>query len=412
MERRVVITGLGAVTPIGIGVNEFWGSLKKGVSGIGEITRFDTSEYETNIAAEVKNFEAEKYMDKKEAKRMDLFCQYAMAAADEATKDSGLDLTKIDLDRAGVIVGSGVGGMLTLENEFAKLIEKGPRRISPFFIPMLISNMAAGYISIKYGFTGPNEAVVTACATSTNAIGDAYKVIQRNDADIMIAGGTEAAITQLSIAGFISMKALCTKCDEPSKASKPFDLNRSGFIMGEGAGILVLEELEHALKRGARIYGEIIGYGMSADAHHITAPDPNGLGASKAMLRAIADAGISYEDVDYINAHGTSTPLNDKVETVAMKSVFKDYAYNLHISSTKSMTGHLLGAAGAVEAIAVVKTIEEGFIHPTINYEVPDPECDLNYVPNVGIQKEVNIALSNSLGFGGHNASIIISKYK
>lgn len=412
MKRRVVVTGMGAITPIGLDVDSYWSNLKKGVSGLGYITKFDISEYDAKIAGEVKDFNSEMYLEKKEARRMDYFCQYAVAAADQAVEDSGIDFKSIDTTRAGVIIGSGVGGMVTVQNEYLKLLEKGPKRVSPFFVPTMILNMASGHVSIRHGLKGPNTAVVTACATSTNAIGDAFNMIKRNDADIMIAGGTEAAICELSIAGFASMKALSTHNEDPRAASRPFDLERDGFVMGEGAGILILEELEHALKRGAKIYAEIIGYGMSADAYHITAPAPDGEGAVRAMENALADAGITYDQIDYINAHGTSTPMNDRLETLAVKTVFKDRAYNIPISSTKSMTGHLLGAAGAVEAIAVIKTIKDSFIHPTINYKTPDPDCDLDYVPNKGREQKVEKAISNSFGFGGHNASIIISSYK
>lgn len=412
MKRRVVVTGLGVVTPIGVGVENYWNNLKNGVSGLGYISKFDTADYDVKIAGEVKDLEVEKYLDRKEAKRMDGFSQYAVIAADEAMKDSGLDMESEDATRAGVIFGSGVGGMVSVQNEYMKLIEKGPRRVSAVFVPMMILNMAAGHISIRHGLKGPNTAVVTACATSTNCIGDAYKMIERNDADIMVAGGAEAAICELSIAGFASMKALSKSNDDPVAASRPFDLNRNGFVMGEGAGVLVLEELEHALKRGAKIYGEVLGYGMSADAFHITAPSPDAEGASRSMENALKDAELTYKDIDYINAHGTSTPLNDKLETLAIKTVFKEHANDLLISSTKSMTGHLLGAAGAIEAIATIKTITDGFVHPTINYETPDPDCDLNYVPNKGVEKEVKVALSNSLGFGGHNACLILSKYE
>ncbi len=412
MKRRVVVTGMGAVTPIGTGVDNYWNSLKSGVSGLGYITKFDTTDYEVKIAAEVKDFDIEQYLERKEAKRMDAFSQYAVVAADEAIEDSQLDMEKVDATRAGVIIGSGVGGMITVQNEYLKLIEKGPRRVSAVFVPMMILNMASGHISIRHGLKGPNTAVVTACATSTNSIGDAYKMIERNDVDIMVAGGAEAAICELSIAGFTSMKALSKRNDEPKTASRPFDQNRDGFVMGEGAGVLVLEELEHALKRGAKIYGEVIGYGMSADSFHITAPAPDGEGASRSMTNALIDANLTYQDIDYINAHGTSTPLNDKIETSAVKNVFKECAYDMVISSTKSMTGHLLGAAGAVEAIAAIKSITDGYIHPTINYKTPDPDCDLNYVPNKGIEREVKTALSNSFGFGGHNASLIFSKYE
>lgn len=411
MKRRVVVTGMGAITPIGLDVESYWSNLKKGVSGLGYITKFDTSDYDAKIAAEVKDFDGEKYLEKKEARRMDFFCQYAVAAAEEAVRDCGIDFDHIDSTKAGVIIGSGVGGMVTVQNEYLKLIEKGPKRISPFFVPTMILNMASGHVSIRHGLKGPNSAVVTACATSTNSIGDAYKIIQRDDADIMIAGGTEAAICELSIAGFTSMKALSTNND-PTTASRPFDLERDGFIMGEGAGVLVLEELNHAINRGAKIYGEIVGYGLSADAYHITAPAADGNGAVRAMENALSDAQLTYNDIDYINAHGTSTPMNDRIETIAIKEVFKEHANQLSISSTKSMTGHLLGAAGAVEAIASIKSINESFIHPTINYKTPDPECDLNYVPNNGIEKEVNYALSNSFGFGGHNATLIFAKYK
>lgn len=412
MKRRVVVTGMGAVTPIGTGVDNYWNSLKSGVSGLGYITKFDTTDYEVKIAAEVKDFEVEKYLERKEAKRMDAFSQYAVVAADEAIEDSQLNMEEVDATRAGVIIGSGVGGMSTVQNEYMKLIEKGPRRVSAVFVPMMIMNMASGHVSIRHGLKGPNTSVVTACATSTNSIGDAYKMIERDDADIMVAGGAEAAICELSIAGFTSMKALSKRNDEPKTASRPFDQNRDGFVMGEGAGVLVLEELEHALKRGAKIYGEIIGYGMSADAYHITAPSSDGEGASRAMENALKDANLTYKDIDYINAHGTSTPLNDKIETLAVKNVFKERANEVPISSTKSMTGHLLGAAGAVEAIAAIKSILEGYIHPTINYKTSDPDCDLNYVPNKGIEKEVKTALSNSFGFGGHNASLIFAKYE
>lgn len=412
MKRRVVVTGMGAITPIGLDVDSYWSNLKKGVSGLGYITKFDISEYDAKIAGEVKDFNSEMYLEKKEARRMDYFCQYAVAAANQAVEDSGIDFKSIDTTRAGVIIGSGVGGMVTVQNEYLKLLEKGPKRVSPFFVPTMILNMASGHVSIRHGLKGPNTAVVTACATSTNAIGDAFNMIKRNDADIMIAGGTEAAICELSIAGFASMKALSTHNEDPRAASRPFDFERDGFVMGEGAGILILEELEHALKRGAKIYAEIIGYGMSADAYHITAPAPDGEGAVRAMENALADAGITYDQIDYINAHGTSTPMNDRLETLAVKTVFKDRAYNIPISSTKSMTGHLLGAAGAVEAIAVIKTIKDSFIHPTINYKTPDPDCDLDYVPNKGREQKVEKAISNSFGFGGHNASIIISSYK
>lgn len=412
MKKRVVITGLGAITPIGIGKNEFFQSLKKGVSGIDKITKFDTAGYETQIAAEVKEFDPNQYIDKKEAKRMDRFTQFAVAASKLAIEDAKLDTEKVDQHRFGVVLGSGIGGIETLEKEYQKLAEKGPNRVSPFFIPMMISNIGSGQVSMTFGAKGPNTTVVTACASSTNSIGEAFRIIQRGDADIMITGGTEASITPLAIAGFCAMRAMSTRNETPQKASSPFDKKRDGFIMGEGAGILILEELEHARNRGAHIYAEVVGYGLSADAYHITAPAPEGEGAARAIESALRDADIKPTDVDYINAHGTSTPYNDKFETMAIKSVFGEHAYKLAVSSTKSMTGHLLGAAGGVEAIACVMAITQGFIPPTINLEDPDPECDLDYVPNQGKEREVNVTLSNSLGFGGHNASIVLKKYK
>ncbi|QEK12024.1 beta-ketoacyl-ACP synthase II [Crassaminicella thermophila] len=412
MKRRVVVTGIGAITPIGIGKENYWNALKAGKSGIGKITRFDATNFTAQIAAEVKDFQPTDYLDKKEAKRMDRFIQYAVVASKMAVEDSGLDLENIDKNRFGVILGSGIGGIETFEKEYDKLLNKGPGRVSPFFIPMMISNMGAGQISMTLGAKGPNATVVTACASSTNAVGDAFKIIQRGDADIMVTGGTEASITPLAIAGFCTMKALSTRNDDPMKASRPFDKDRDGFVMGEGSGILILEELEHALNRGAHIYAEVVGYGMSADAHHITAPAPEGEGAARAMKNAIKDANILPEDIDYINAHGTSTPLNDKFETMAIKSVFGKHAYELAVSSTKSMTGHLLGAAGGIEAIACALAIQEDFIPPTVNYTTSDPECDLDYVPNEGRKRIVRYALSNSLGFGGHNATIILKKYE
>lgn len=412
MKRRVVITGVGAVTPIGIDVETYWNGLKSGASGAGQITQFDTTGYEVTIAAEIKGFQPENYMEKKEARRMDRYCQVALAAANEAVLDSGINFEKEDMTRVGVVVGSGIGGLNSLQTEHTKLMERGPSRVSPFFIPMMISNIAAGQISIAYGTKGPNTSVVTACATSTNSIGDAYRMIQYGDADVLIAGGTESAICEISIAGFNSMKALSKRNDDPTTASRPFDLDRDGFLMGEGAGIVILEDLEHAMKRGAKIYGEVKGYGVSSDAYHITAPAPDGNGAKRAMENAIADGGITKEEIDYVNAHGTSTPMNDELETLAIKATFGEKAKELAISSTKSMTGHLLGAAGAVEVIACLKTIENQFIHPTINYMTPDPKCDLFYVPNKGIEKKVTHALSNSFGFGGHNATLLISKFE
>ncbi|WZL74811.1 beta-ketoacyl-ACP synthase II [Clostridiaceae bacterium 35-E11] len=411
MNKRVVVTGVGAITPIGTGKEKFWEALKAGKSGIGKITKFDATNYPTKIAGEVKDFDPMDYIDKKEARRMDRFTQYGVATTKLAIEDAHLDVEKIDANRFGVVLGSGIGGIETLEKEYEKLMEKGPNRVSPFFIPMMISNIGAGQISMTFGAKGPNTTVVTACASATNAIGDAFKIIQRGDADVMITGGAEASITPLSVAGFCSMKALSTRNDAPEKASRPFDKDRDGFVMGEGSGILILEELEHAINRGAHIYAEIVGYGMSADAYHITAPAPEGEGAARAMKNAIQDANISPENIDYINAHGTSTPFNDKFETMAIKSVFGEHAYKLAVSSTKSMTGHLLGAAGGIEAIACSLAIAEDFIPPTINYTTPDEECDLDYVPNEGRSTKVCYALSNSLGFGGHNASIIFKKY-
>ncbi|WP_026487230.1 beta-ketoacyl-ACP synthase II [Caldanaerobius polysaccharolyticus] len=411
MSNRVVITGIGCVTPIGIGKEAYWNALKSGKSGIGPITKFDASEYPTRIAAEVKDFNPMDFIEKKEAKRMDRYTHFAIASAKMAIEDAGLDLDTVDKNRFGVILGSGIGGIETFEEQFRVMMEKGPGRVSPFFIPMMISNMAAGQIAITFGAKGPNETTVSACASSTNAIGDAFKLIQSGRADVVLAGGSEASITPMALAGFCSLKALSTNNENYHEASRPFDKNRDGFVMGEGAGIVLLERMDKALERGAKIYAEIVGYGSTCDAYHITAPAPEGEGAARAMAEAIADAGIRPEDIDYINAHGTSTDYNDKYETMAIKTVFGEHAYKLAISSTKSMTGHLLGAAGAIEAIACLLAIDQGFIHPTINLRTPDPECDLNYVPNVGIEKDVKYALSNSFGFGGQNACIIFKKY-
>jgi len=411
MKRRVVITGMGAVTSLGIGVDEFWNSIKAGKCGISTVSKFDVTDYPTKVASEVKNFEPTDFIDKKDARRMDRYNQFAMAATKMAVENSRLDVDSIDKDRFGVLIGSGIGGIQTLEEQHQVLLSKGHKKISPFFIPMMIANMASGRIAIEYGARGFNSCVVTACATGTNAIGDAFRVIQRGEADVMITGGTEAPITPLAFAGFCSMGAMSTQ-EDPSVASRPFDAERDGFVMGEGAGILIIEELEHALKRGAEIIAEIVGYGCTNDAFHITAPAENGEGAAKSMQLAINDAGIMPEQVGYINAHGTSTDLNDKNETTAIKTVFGDHAYKLQISSTKSMIGHLLGAAGAVEAIITAKTVQEGFIPPTINYKTPDPDCDLDYVPNVGRNADVEYALSNSFGFGGHNAVLVFKKYK
>ncbi|MDI3482066.1 MAG: 3-oxoacyl-[acyl-carrier-protein] synthase [Tepidanaerobacteraceae bacterium] len=411
-KKRVVVTGIGVVSPVGTGKEKFWNSLIEGKSGIDLITRFACDEFPSKIAGEVKDFDPEDYIEKKELKRMDRFTQFAIAATRMAIEDSNLDLSSIDKDRAGVVMGSGIGGSQTWEEQHQTLLEKGPKRISPFFIPMIIANMASAQVSMYFNLKGPNFTVVTACASGTNAIGEAFRILQRNDADIMVSGGTEAPITPLSLAGFSSMKALSTRNDEPWRASRPFDRERDGFVMGEGAGVMILETLEHALKRKARIYAEVIGYGSTADAYHLTQPAPEGEGAARAMKAAIEDAGIKPEQVDYINAHGTSTPLNDKFETLAIKNTFGEHAYNLAISSTKSMTGHLLGATGAVELIATVLTTVNNKIPPTINYDFEDPECDLNYVPNKPLVKDVNIALSNSMGFGGHNACVIVKKYK
>ncbi|WP_028991678.1 beta-ketoacyl-ACP synthase II [Thermoanaerobacter thermocopriae] len=408
--NRVVVTGVGVITPLGNTVEKFWNSLINGESGIDTVTKFDVSEFPTKVAAEVKDFEPTLYIDKKEARRMDRFIQFAVASAKLALEDSRIDLSKVDLNRFGVIYGTGIGGMETLENQIKIMYEKGPGKVSPFFIPMMIANMAAGQIAITFGLKGINETIVNACASSTNAIGEAFKAIQRGEADLIVTGGTEAAITPMSFAGFCAMKAMSTN-EDPKKASRPFDLNRDGFVMGEGSASLILESLEHAQKRGAKIYAEIIGYGATDDAYHITAPAPEGEGAARAMEAALKDGKVSFEMIDYINAHGTSTEYNDKFETMAIKKVFKDHAYKLYVSSIKSMVGHLLGAAGAVEAVATVLTIKNGIIPPTINYETPDPDCDLNYVPNEAIEKEVNYAISNSFGFGGHNGTILFKKF-
>lgn len=408
--NRVVVTGVGVITPIGNTVEKFWNSLISGESGIDTVTKFDVSEFPTKVAAEVKDFEPTLYIDKKEARRMDRFIQFAVASAKLALEDSQIDLSKVDLNRFGVIYGTGIGGIETFENQLKIMYEKGPGKVSPFFIPMMIANMAAGQIAITFGLKGINETIVNACASSTNAIGEAFKAIQRGDANLIVTGGTEAAITPMSFAGFCAMKAMSTN-EDPKKASRPFDLNRDGFVMGEGSASLILESLEHAQKRGAKIYAEIIGYGATDDAYHITAPAPEGEGAARAMEAALKDGKVSFDIIDYINAHGTSTEYNDKFETMAIKKVFKDHAYKLYVSSIKSMIGHLLGAAGAIEAVATVLTIKNGIIPPTINYETPDPECDLNYVPNKAIEKEVNYAISNSFGFGGHNGTLLFKKF-
>ena len=411
--RRVVVTGMGAATPIGLTVADFWKNALAGMSGAAPITYFDTTQYDTKFAAELKHFDPLNYMDRKMVQRVDPFTQYALAAADEAVKDSAIDFTKVSGDRAGIIFGSGIGGMLTFMRQHETLVvTKGPHRISPFFIPMMIPDIAAGRISMKYGLKGPNYATTSACATASHAIGDAFILIQRGDADVMLSGGSEAAICPMGIGGFNAMKALSRRNDAPQKASRPFDKERDGFVMGEGSGVVVLEELGHAIKRGAKIYAEIAGIGFTADAHHITDPAPGGEGAVRSMRAAIRDAGLSPNDVDYVNAHGTSTPANDRNETAAMKTVFGAHALKLAVNSTKSMVGHLLGASGAVGSIATVMSIVESRIHPTINYENPDPDCDLFYVPNTSIEKEVNVALCNTFGFGGHNATLLFRKYQ
>lgn len=410
--KRVVVTGVGAVTPIGNDAKTFWQNIKNGVNGIDYVTAFDTEGFKTKIAGEVKDLDINSFIDRKEARKMDRFTQLALIAATEAVKDSGLDMEKEDPWRVGVITGTGIGGILTFEEQHANFLQKGPGRVSPFFIPMMIGNIAPCQIAIKFNAKGVNENVVTACASSTNAIGTAFRHIQYGDNDVIIAGGCEAAVAPTAFAGFCNMKAMSTNNDDPKHASKPFDLNRDGFVLSEGAAFLILEELEHAKARGAHIICEMTGYGATDDAYHITSPIPGGEGGAKAMELAIKDSGATPADITYINAHGTSTKLNDLFETQAIKSVFGDDAYKVAVSSTKSMTGHMLGAAGAVEAIVCAYAIEDGFIPATINYETPDPECDLDIVPNEGRNQEVEYAMSNSLGFGGHNASVVFRKYR
>ena len=410
-DRRVVITGLGLVTPLGIGVEDTWTALCDGKSGISEITRFDASGFDTRIAGEVKDFHPEDFLTKKEAKRIQLFIAYAVAASRMALEDSGLIIDSANQNRIGVLTGCGLGGLQILEETAEILRKKGPKRVTPFFIPMMIGNMAPGMISIYLGARGPNSSIATACASGTHAVGDAFKIIKRGGADAMITGGVESVITPTCIAGFNAMKALSVRNHDPEKASRPFDRDRDGFIVGEGCGILILETLEGALKRGARIYAEICGYGMSGDGFHMAAPAPNGEGAARCMAAAIDDAGISYHAVDYINAHGTSTQLNDLYETQAIKSVFREKAHSLAISSTKSMTGHLLGGAGGIETVFTALTVYEGIIPPTINLENPDENCDLDYVPNTARKADVKLAMTNSFGFGGTNAALILSKY-
>jgi len=410
-KRRVVMTGVGAVTPIGNTAEEFWGALLEGRSGIGAITRFDTTGYSTRIAGEVKGFDPLKYIDKKDDRKFDLFLKYAVACSAMAVEDAGIQTDRVDASRFGVLVGSGIGGLETLLENFETLRTKGPDRVSPFFIPMIIINMASGVIAMRFGAKGPNSSVVTACATGNHAIGEAMRIIERGDADVMIAGGSEAIIVPLTIAGFAQMKAMSTRNDEPTKASRPFDAERDGFVCGEGGGLVVLESLEHARERDARIYAEMVGYGMTGDAHHMTAPDPEGDGAARAMAAALRDGGLEPSAVGYINAHGTSTPYNDKFETIAIKRVFGEHAKKVPISSTKSMTGHLLGAAGGIEAIATAFAIHHGVLPPTINYETPDPDCDLDYIPNQARKQEVEVALTNAFGFGGTNATLALKKF-
>ena len=411
-KRRVVVTGLGLVTPLGIGVETSWQNFVSGKSGIGRITTFDATAFPTQIAGEVKNFNPEDYIEPKEVKKMDRFIHFAVAAGTFALNDSGLKITGDNADRVGVLVGSGMGGLQSIEYYHSVLLEKGPRRITPFFIPMLTINLAAGQISIKFGAKGPNSAISTACATGSHSIGDAFRIIQRGEADAMIAGGTEAVITPMAVGGFNAMKALSTRNDEPEKASRPFDVDRDGFVIGEGAGIIVLESLQHAMDRGAKVYAEIAGYGMTADAYHITSPPPGGEGAARCIATALKDAGIRPSDVDYINAHGTSTKSGDELESQAIKKIFGEHAYKIAISSTKSMTGHLLGAAGGVEAVLSVLSIVNDTVLPTINLDNPDPECDLDYVPHKARKMTVNYALSNSFGFGGTNACILFKRFE
>ncbi len=409
--NRVVVTGLGVLTPVGHTVKEFWDNLVAGKSGVGKISRFDVSAYDCQIAGEVRRFDPTKVLDKKEARRADLFEQYALAATGQALVDAGLDSSQINPERVGVVLGSGIGGIDTFERQHQALLTGGPGRVSPFFIPMMIIDMGPGLVSMRYGLKGPNYATVSACASSAHAIGDAFHIIQRGEAEAMVTGGCEATITPTSLAGFCSARALSTRNDEPEKASRPFDKDRDGFVMGEGGGILVLEELEHAKKRGARIYAELLGFGMTGDAYHMTSPAPKGEGAARAMREALRAAQLNPDQIDYINAHGTSTDLGDIAETEAIKTIFGAHAYKVPISSTKSMTGHLLGAAGATELIASILSIDSGRLHPTINLDEPDPACDLDYIPKQAREKKVNYALSNSFGFGGHNVSILVGRY-
>jgi 3-oxoacyl-[acyl-carrier-protein] synthase II len=416
-NKRVVLTGVGLVTPVGNNIRDYWDSLVNGRTGVSRLTAFDPTPFNSHVAAEVKNFDPTVYINSKQERRLDPFVKFAIAAAKMAVEDCGLDLSKIDPDRAGVYIGSGIGGLHTVELEHAKYIRtedeaRAASRISPFLIPMLIVNMASGMVSIELGFRGPNSSAVTACAAGSHSIGDAFRLIQRGDADVMAAGGSEAAITKMGFGGFCALKALTTRNDDPERASRPFDRDRDGFAMGEGSGIVILEELEHARKRGAEIYCEMVGYGMSGDAYHMTAPAPDGDGAVRCMTLSLKDAKIDISEVGYINAHGTSTQLNDAMETAAIKKVFGDRAYKVPVSSTKGVTGHLLGATGATELIACAKVIKHGIIPPTINYENPDPDCDLDYVPNTAREQEVDVAMNNSLGFGGHNVTLVLKKFK
>ncbi|MBK7142713.1 MAG: beta-ketoacyl-ACP synthase II [bacterium] len=410
MKVRAVVTGLGVVSPIGNSIEEAWENMLAGKSGVGLVTRFDTANYTTKIAGEVKNFDPAAFIDKKELRRMDLAEQYALVASELAMRDSGLDVASIDLERAGVVIGSGIGGITTFEQQHSTLVTSGPGRVSPFFIPMMIIDMCAGMVSMRFGFKGPNYATVSACASSAHAIADAFRIVQRGEADVMIAGGAEATITPTSMAGFCQARAMSTRNEEPEKASRPFDKGRDGFVMGEGSALLVIESLEHAQKRGARIYGEILGAGMTADAYHMTAPHPDGEGAARAMKLAIRDAGLKPEQINYINTHGTATDLGDIAETRAIKTVLGEHAHKTPCNSTKSLAGHLLGAAGAIELVACLKSIETGWVHPTINLDDPDPECDLDYVPNQKRKWDVTYAVSNSFGFGGHNVSLVAGK--
>jgi 3-oxoacyl-[acyl-carrier-protein] synthase II len=410
MNVRAVVTGIGVISPIGNSIEEAWENMLAGKSGVGPVTRFDTTNYTTKIAGEVKNFDPASFIDKKELRRMDIAEQYALVASELAIRNSGLKLNELDLTRCGVVIGSGIGGISTFEQQHSTLVTSGPGRVSPFFIPMMIIDMCAGLVSMRFGFKGANYATVSACASSAHAIADAYRVVQRGEADVMIAGGAEATITPTSMAGFCQARAMSTRNDEPEKASRPFDKGRDGFVMGEGSAIIVIESLEHAQKRGARIYGEILGAGMTADAYHMTAPHPEGEGAGRAMAQAIRSAGIKPEQINYVNTHGTATDLGDIAETKAIKAVLGQHAYEVPCNSTKSIAGHLLGASGAIELVACLKSIETGWLHPTINLDDPDPECDLDYVPNQKRRWDVNYAISNSFGFGGHNVSLVVGK--